>query len=178
MQRQIGLEGGGTLTVREDGARVHFSAVRTDDARGLYKVWLRGVNGRLLLGTLVPEGGELRLSRAMSRATLEREGCWPVAGGETVMAYPFGRGNTRGAGGWHWHEQPHKLLRDPPLVRAARGWGAMYHRADAQGFALAARYSPGHEFPMIPIFCFARVERVCGHLCAVWEFDENGMPRA
>ena len=57
---------------REDGPRVHTEARRQNDGQGLYKVWLRGGGkGRLLLGTLVPEGGELVLSRTLSRRTLE-----------------------------------------------------------------------------------------------------------
>ena len=70
MVEKIMLEGGGTLSLREDGPRVHTEARRQNDGQGLYKVWLRGGGkGRLLLGTLVPEGGELVLSRTLSRRT-------------------------------------------------------------------------------------------------------------
>ena len=49
---KIMLEGGGTLSLREDGPRVHTEARRQNDGQGLYKVWLRGGGkGRLLLGT-------------------------------------------------------------------------------------------------------------------------------
>ena len=76
---KIMLEGGGTLSLREDGPRVHTEARRQNDGQGLYKVWLRGGGkGRLLLGTLVPEGGELVLSRTLSRRTLEDAGCFAM----------------------------------------------------------------------------------------------------
>ena len=38
---KIMLEGGGTLSLREDGPRVHTEARRQNDGQGLYKVWLR-----------------------------------------------------------------------------------------------------------------------------------------
>ena len=34
------MEGGGTLTLEEEGIRVRLWAVRPDDGRGLYKVWV------------------------------------------------------------------------------------------------------------------------------------------
>ena len=42
MVEKIMLEGGGTLSLREDGPRVHTEARRQNDGQGLYKVWLRG----------------------------------------------------------------------------------------------------------------------------------------
>ena len=125
MVEKIMLEGGGTLSLREDGPRVHTEARRQNDGQGLYKVWLRGGGkGRLLLGTLVPEGGELVLSRTLSRRTLEDAGCWPVAGGKAVMAYPF---TEKSAGEWYWEEEPWKLVSDPVLVQAARSWGPCWY---------------------------------------------------
>ena len=66
------MEGGGTLLLREDGPRIRFEAVRPDDGQGLYKAWVLGEEGELLLGTLIPEGDGLRLTRTVSRSALER----------------------------------------------------------------------------------------------------------
>ena len=61
------MVGGGTLLLRQEGPRVRLEAERPSDGRGLYKVWLHGDRGgKLLLGTLVPEGDRLRLSRTLS----------------------------------------------------------------------------------------------------------------
>ena len=136
MVEKIMLEGGGTLSLREDGPRVHTEARRQNDGQGLYKVWLRGGGkGRLLLGTLVPEGGELVLSRTLSRRTLEDAGCWPVAGGRAVMAYPF---TEESAGEWYWEEEPWKLVSDPVLVQAARSWGPLLVQRGREEVRLAA----------------------------------------
>ncbi|MCI9157167.1 MAG: hypothetical protein HFF44_09585, partial [Lawsonibacter sp.] len=52
MEEQMEMRGGGTLTLRQDGPRVHLEAERPADGRGLYKVWLHGdQGGKLLLGT-------------------------------------------------------------------------------------------------------------------------------
>ncbi len=82
--------------------------------------------------------GELVLSRTLSRRTLEDAGCWPVAGGRAVMAYPF---TEESAGEWYWEEEPWKLVSDPVLVQAARSWGAHAGTAGRGGGA-AGRLLP------------------------------------
>lgn len=57
------MEGGGTLTLEEEGTGSGCGPSAPDDGRGLYKVWVRGRGGSLLLGTLIPERGRLALSR-------------------------------------------------------------------------------------------------------------------
>ena len=90
MERQWELAGGGTLCCQEAGERVALRADCPADGAGLYKVWLHsGGNGRFLLGTLTPEGGRLCLRRTVTRAELERRHCWPVTGGERVLAFAF-----------------------------------------------------------------------------------------
>ena len=64
---RFSLDGGrGWLTVREENGRVRAEAQLPDDGRGLYKAWLLGERGRALAGTFVPEGGALKLRRALS----------------------------------------------------------------------------------------------------------------
>lgn len=176
MGRQIALEGGGTLTVREEGVWVVLEAARPDDRLGLYKVWLWGLRGKTLMGTLTPTGGQLRLSRRVSRTRLEQEGCWPVTGGETVMAYAFVDQN-RGPGQWRWEENPAQHLRDPVLVSAARRWGGMYLRWREREFQLAVEYSTQREFPLAAAFCLAKIQFWENRQWVVFDFDENGNPK-
>ena len=66
MEERMKMRGGGTLTLRREGARVRMEAERSEDGQGLYKVWLHGDHGgKLLLGTLVPEQGRLMLRRTL-----------------------------------------------------------------------------------------------------------------
>ena len=67
------MEGGGTLSLREEGLQVRLEAVRPSEGQGLYKAWLRGQNGRFFLGTLLPEPGRLRLIKRVSRSSLAKQ---------------------------------------------------------------------------------------------------------
>lgn len=97
VEQRMEMVGGGTLLLRQEGPRVRLEAERPSDGRGLYKVWLHGDRGgKLLLGTLVPEGDRLRLSRTLSVGELERAGCWPDFRVEAPLAFTFLR---RGEGG-------------------------------------------------------------------------------
>ena len=90
MEQRMEMAGGGTLLLRQEGPRVRLEAERPADGKGLYKVWLHGDRGgKLLLGTLVPEGGCLRLSRTLSVGELERAGCWPGFRVEAPLAFAF-----------------------------------------------------------------------------------------
>ena len=167
------MEGGGTLEVRPEGLRVRFQARRPEDGRGLYKVWLHGERGgRLLLGTLAPQGWQLVLTRTLSLGELERAGCWPRPMARCVLAFPF----SGGQGGWVCEERPGRLLADPVLRSAIPG--PMLCRRGEDGFSLSAPFRPGCPFPLAPLFCLARAERQGGQLRLVWDFDRDGVPRA
>ena len=154
---------------------MHTEARRQNDGQGLYKVWLRGGGkGRLLLGTLVPGGGELVLSRTLSRRTLEDAGCWPVAGGKAVMAYPF---TEESAGEWYWEEEPWKLVSDPVLVQAARSWGPLLVQRGGEEVRLAASFRGGGQFPLVPLFCFGTVGQIRGREYVIFLFDRQGTPK-
>lgn len=82
MEQRFALDGGvGALSVREEGPRASIAAERPDDGRGLYKAYLRGRGGSVLLGTMTPENGRLLVRRTFSLDELRRRGAWPVLGG-------------------------------------------------------------------------------------------------
>ncbi len=163
------LDGGGELSIEQDGGFVRCEVTRPNDGQGIYKVWLTGAGGTYLLGTLAPEGGALRLCRRVSRDSLARAGCWPVEGGRSVLAFPFNRG------GWV-REAAERRMTDPVLRQAARGLSALV-QGEGDGFRLALPFDSTRPFCLAPAFCFARVEQVEGRLCAVFSFDSRGRPR-
>lgn len=169
------MEGGGTLSLREEGPRVHLEAARPDDGRGLYKAWVRGRQGSLLLGTLAPEAGGLRLRRTVSRSSLGQAGCWPVTGGNCVLTYPF-----PGAGGpgsvWAPEPLPERLCRDPLVKESLRGRSGFCGRRDGALCLLSAPFRPDRPFPIPVLFCLARVESRGGRPWLVWAFDLEGTP--
>lgn len=168
-RQEIQLRGGGKLTLREEGMLVQLQAARPDDGRGLYKVWVHGPGGRLLLGTLVPEGGGLCLRRRLSRGELERSGCWPVTGGETVLAFSFECGK------WLREERPERLVKDVVLRQALQGQTMLLRRGE-DGFCLAAPFDTERPFPLTPLFCLSKTERVEGGSRVIFRFDKEGNP--
>lgn len=167
------MGGGGTLRLRQEGPRVHIQAERPVDGRGLYKVWLHGDHGgKLLLGTLVPEKGALRLSRTLSVSALERAGCWPRFRADAPLAFAFG---GRSGGRWYCEQHPERLIADPLLRSRLRG--AMLCRKEDGAFALSAPFRTDRPVRLPALICLARVERRDGQLHMVWDFDSQGNPK-
>lgn len=174
MEERLNMGGGGVLTLRQDGPRVHIEAERPQDGKGLYKVWLHGdQGGKLLLGTLVPEDGALRLRRTLSVSALERAGCWPRFRAEADLAFAFG---SPSGGRWYCEQHPDRLVADPVL--RARLQGAMLCRKGPEGsFALSAPFRTDRPVRLPALFCFSQVERRDGQLYMVWNFDPEGNPK-
>lgn len=166
------MGGGGTLVLRQEGPRVSLEARRRADNRGLYKVWLHGdEGGKLLLGTLVPEGDTLTLRRTLSVRELERAGCWPRFRVEAPLAFSFSGGN---GGKWYCEQHPERLLSDPVVRGQVRG--PMLCRRDREGFRLAAPFRTDRPVALDVLLCLARVERWDGRDHIVWKFDGEGRP--
>lgn len=171
MEQRLEMSGGGSLICYQDGPRVRLEAERAEDGRGLYKIWLRGSpGGRLLLGTLAPERGKLRLTRTLSLAELERAGCWPVVQAEAALAFPF-HPQPR----WYCDHTPHRLLSDS-VLRDEASCPMLCRRTEGGGFLLAAPFRPSAPIPLVSLICLARFERLEGESCLVWAFDREGMP--
>lgn len=179
MERRFSLmEGRGWLTVRDVQGRAECKGELPDDKRGLYKGWLTGAGGRSLLGTFVPEGSALRLSRTVSVAELERQGAWPPTGGEAVLAYSFQKEQRERPvpSGWIRVPDPARLMGEPLLARALGNAKALL-RKDSQGFLLAIYYRADRPFPLTPLFCFAQIVELDGASYAVFPFRPGGCPR-
>ena len=169
------MKGGGNLELRREGSRVRLRAERQNDGAGLYKVWLRGRQGReVLLGTLVPEKGDLLgLDRVVAVQELERRGCWPVEEAEARLAFSFG---PRKNDGWTVISQLPPAIGDGLLRRSLRGT-VLHRRGEGEGFLLAAPFQRDCPVALEPIFCLSAAETVGGRLCLVWAFDGEGRPR-
>ncbi len=175
MEQRFGLgRGGGRLLVREEGLTASFEAEMADDKQGLYKLFIAGQGGNLLLGTFMPEGGRLTLRRAVPLAELRRRGVWPVTGGEARMSFSFGRDTP--AVGWVRAENPARLMGDRLLSQAVYEQRGLLYRREEGGFSLAAPMERGRPFPMTPIFCFARLEKLPLGLYAIFCFNKHGCP--
>ena len=175
MEERFSLaEGKGRLTVWEENGRAVCKAHFPDDNKGLYKCWLSGPGGKALLGTFVPQGGQLKLERTLSVAELKRQGAWPPQGGEAVLAFSFG-GQKGPPKGWQRENAPGRLMGEPLLAAAAPGPALV--RQEQNGFSLAYPYGPDKPFPLTPVFCFARLEELDGRPYLCFPFRPGGCPR-
>lgn len=179
VEQQFSLgQRGGSLLVRDAGARAVFEAELPDDGRGLYKAYIRGKGGSTLLGTLIPEAGRLRLHRTIPIGELERRGCWPVTGAEGRLEFFFNRDGQRSAcaPGWSREENPARLMGEGLLARSAGELRGVLFKREEGGFSLAAPLEKGRDFPMTPLFCFATLENMCERTYAVFHFNGKGYP--
>lgn len=166
----------GKLFCRADGVRCALHAEAADDGRGLYKVYLRGAGGRLLMGTLAPEQGRLSLKRSMSVSELRRAGCWPLEGGEGELSFSFAAAAREMPEGWERAGRPETLLSDAVLRGSAERLGCVLLLRRQGSFCLAAPYDEKCPFPLEPLFCLGTVRCLAGRPYVVYRFLEDGTP--
>ena len=169
----------GWLTCRQTGERVELAMELPNPGRGLYRGYALGAGGRVDLGTLLPEGGRLRLRRTVSVDHLRRQGCWPVTGGRVALTYAFsGRQETKLPKGWQRHAHPEDLFpQDELLARAAKAAGPCpFFRREAGDFCLAYPWLPQRPAPLVPAICLAQVKRLDGQVYFVFHFTQAGRP--
>lgn len=147
-------------SVREQGPRAVIEVWRKDDGEGLYKAYLAGPGGRIPLGALMPEGGRLFLRRVLSIDSLRRQGVWPVRQVGEELACSF-------------HSRPEPLVwEDEVLRRCAARLPRHTVRREGENFFLSFPFDPCEPFPLVPLFCFGRVEG--GRL--IFSFHPGGVP--
>lgn len=146
--------------VTEQGPRAVIEVWRDNDGEGLFKAYLAGPAGRCLLGTLMPEGGRLFLRRTLSIDSLKRQGTWPIRRVEEELVCSFRE------------HAPEIQWEDEVLRRSARRLPRHTVRREGEGFSLVFPFDPHSPFPLIPVFCFARLEG--GRL--IFSFQKGGVP--
>lgn len=150
MERELPLYENGVLRghilCKDEGCYMTFSADTPLLGGGVKKVWLFSEGGgRLLLGTLVPEGQRLCLRRRVSHSDLRFRG----------MAAPTsGQINPQeDAGGWRGfatlRTQDRALA--AALVGAEGGW-----RKGEDGLELRFPWQVGQAVPMVSRFCLGQ----------------------
>lgn len=155
-------------SMTEQNGRVTVRVSRPNDGAGLLRAYaVGGDGGRLLLGTLTPQGGLLTLRRTLSAQALSQRGCYPIASVETVLVQSFAAPAP----------PPAPPFSDDILRRAYARSQNPRREEGADGFALTFPYDPAAPFPMLPIFCFASF--VCREHRSYlrYAFDKEGNPR-
>lgn len=163
----------GAVTVRQEGRCAVCQAISRAGERALYKAWLSGEKGKVLLGTLIPEGGALRLRRSVEVAWLERQGAWPPKTAEILEAYSLPPQTP--PQGWTRQEEPWRLL-DGELRECGRELRWAFLRQDMDGFFLALPWEKQKPFPLSSLFCLASLEKIEEKWYILFRFSRQGKP--
>lgn len=139
----------GTIWRREEGLHSVF-AVRCTGGDGIRKVWLCSENGgRLLLGTLVPEGDGWRTGRSVVRKSLEEQGLSGKLWGE-VLANDNGPETGK-------KEQGVPVLPEDEMLKRLYLKDKKCRWTQENGlWKVVFQWRVGQPVPWLPLFCFAR----------------------
>lgn len=155
----------GTGAVVEEGERLAISIDCREDDRGLFRGYLVCPEGEIPLGVLEPRGRRLWLQRRLLREEVRPLG--RPQGIRLRMSFAFG-------GAW-------QDLKEPGLFSEAVGEDlsqteGLLWRQEGERRYLALPYDPGRPFPLVRLFCLARIQNIGGRRYAVYGFDGDDRP--
>ena len=137
----------GELLCRDEGCYVLCSVDVPLWERGVKKVWLCAEGGgRVLLGTLMPEGNRFRLRRRVSHSTLR---CCGVSHPDWALVNP-------GESVQDWRRLSSLSLRDGELKQLLNRYPQGLWRRDGDRLLLRFPWREGQRVPLMSLFCFAQ----------------------
>lgn len=150
-----------------NGARTEIAASMDDPGDGLYRAFLTGEGGELLLGVLAPEDGRLTVCRRVYHRDLAPLG--KLFCGEARRSFRFGET------GPCWRETccPAQMFRSHFLRQRLQSHGRAWWRREGELLLLALPLEEGRPFPLEALFCLGRIECVEGRRCVVYAFREE-----
>ena len=156
----------GELITEENGLYICYRAV-CRPCGGPVRLFAVGECGELRLGVMQPENGCLVLNRRISCR-------------ESAAAGRLLRGEVRPflpqECGWHFLAETEPLFCGRELqMRIRKIKDCMACGGNEQWF-LAAPFETGKPFPLVELFCFARMRRIGQREYAVFCFDASGQP--
>lgn len=165
----------GILRCWDQEVRTVFSVRCACPRSGMYKIYLSGEGGSILLGTPMPEGSFLTLTRTLTHQVLQQAGVLPPLRGELTPV--SSGGPVLIPAGWRT-PAPEELDRLEPMLRQTfQEMTVLWTRDLPDGFALAVPWRSGQAVPATQLICFAVMKNLEGRCCLLFEFGANGMPR-
>ena len=165
----------GILRCWEQEVRTTFSFRCASPGPGLYKAYLIGEQGSILLGTPMPEGNCLTFGRTLTHPAMKACGAFPPLRGELTLASDGGP--VQVPRGWSALREGEVPALDEALSRSFRALPQLWRREEADGFVLAVPWRPGQEIPVPALICFAQMQSLDGRCCLLFAFDHKGRPR-
>lgn len=158
----------GELTTYQEGLYTWFSITCCPPERGIWCAWAVGEQGEpLRLGVVEPMGGQFTISRRFPTKGLASMG--KLIRGELRRVEPHTED-------WTPLRQPEQIFRWPWLCRELRQYPMAWIRQSGRCRCVAIPYDGTHPFPLVRLFCFARLDTVCGRQCVCFAFDETDRP--
>lgn len=187
----------GTATAERDGLYWQVHAACHTGSGGFVRLYAHGDGKCERLGVLIPEGDALRLSRRIAASAFSFTDATRITTSETLEAEPdtleIEESAAEAASEPEASEEAQSEAEEAPETEQGSGeapapWepfsgsvleypvvGARIRRTDT-GALLAIPYEAGVEFPLMPLFCFCRLEEAEGRLCWLIELDGEGKP--
>ena len=159
----------GEVELRDVGGRTEIIGAAENPGDGLYRAVLIGWGGELPLGVMESANDRLILRRRPETAAVARLGL--IDRVEMVCSFPFRKKTV-----WSETQTPGNLFRDVFLRQQLEKIRRALWRRAGGTTTLAMPLRDGEPFPLMALFCFARIERVEGERCAVFCFDEREEP--
>lgn len=173
MQLDI-LENGqktGTLTIKDAGLYLQFTARCPLCGSGVKRLRLCGKGSEYVLGIPVPDNGTLLLTKSVSKSEYTRR--FPNAA-EFCVLEPVDPPAGDDLEGWTPCEDPASFFRDRELAAACPSRNICTKTRGDTVF-LAFPLVPGQPFPLLPIFRFGHTEIINGKEFVVFSL-KNGEP--
>jgi hypothetical protein len=162
-QRLLLLEGGvqrGELLCRDEGCYMLCCVDVPMWESGVKKVWLCSQEGgRVLLGTLVPEGGRFRLRRRLSHSTLR---CCGISRPDCARINPESSSDG-------WRSLSSLTVRDAALAKQLHECSQGLWRRQGDTLLLRFPWRQGEKVPLMGLFCFGAPRD------GWWEITLNGV---
>lgn len=140
----------GEVQWASDGCRTTFTIDALFWSAGVKKVWLVGEGGaRLLLGTLLPEQGRLRLSRTLSHSALR------TAGLERILSAEI---EGEAADMRQWQSLETFTCADSVLTAAVSKLTEGSWRQEGDVLTVRFPWRVGRSVPVSALFCLSEVK--------------------
>ena len=159
----------GKLMLEETGGRIRAEMDCPIDRTGLFRGYLICRNGEKSLGVLEPRGERLRLCRMLLGEEIRALGA--AGRGELRLSFAFRREE-----GWQSLPHPEQFFHRAPFGPALRDLKGALWRESRGLRLLALPFDSTRPFPLVTLFCFARVEDIQGRPFAVFTFDAKECP--
>ena len=156
----------GDLSVERDGLYLCVSA-QARLPENLWCIWLLGEQGEIRLGVPEPKNGTHTLCRRISARSAAPLG--KLLRGEARLL-------RRQTEGWEQIQDPGRMFCPSSIRREAERCSGGLTRQEGTVRCLALPYGAKQPFPMVSLFCFARIYRINGREYAVFSFDGRGQP--